>query len=84
MSVFPFLSYMSMLVHIVLVVGTNDCIQTNHGDVVHCCTKFSCVSRILLLSMSLDSILVSNVVSVSGPYTELHERVYLHCSCFGT
>ena len=34
--------------------------------------------RILLL-MSLDSILVSSVVSVSGPYTELHERVYLHC-----
>ena len=24
--------------------------------------------------MSLDSILVSSVVSVSGPYTELHER----------
>ena len=38
----------------------------------------------ILLSMSLDSILVSSVVSVSGPYIELHERVYLHCSCFGT
>ena len=30
----------------------------------------------IVLSMSLDSILVS---SVSGPYTELHECVYLHC-----
>ena len=38
------------------------------------------IVRILLL-MSLDSILVSSEVSVSGPYTELHERVYLHCSC---
>ena len=38
----------------------------------------------VLLSMSLDSILVSSVVSVIGPYTELHERVYLHCSCCGT
>ena len=38
----------------------------------------------ILPSMSLDSILVSSVVSVSGPYTELHERVYLHRSCFGT
>ena len=37
----------------------------------------------ILPSMSLDSILVSSVVSVSGPYTELHERVYLHRSCFG-
>ena len=32
--------YMSMLVPIVLVVGTKDCLQTNYGDVVHCCTKF--------------------------------------------
>ena len=32
----------------------------------------------MLLSMSLDSILVSSLVSVSGPYTELHECVYLH------
>ena len=31
----------------------------------------------MLLSMSLDSILVSSAVSVSGPYTELHERVFL-------
>ena len=31
---------MSMLVPIVLVVGTKDCLQTNYGDVVHCCTKF--------------------------------------------
>ena len=38
----------------------------------------------ILPSMPLDSILVSSVVSVSGPYTELHECVYLHCSCFGT
>ena len=38
--VFPFLSYMSMLVTIVLVVGTKDCLQTNYGDVFHCCTKF--------------------------------------------
>ena len=36
----------------------------------------------ILMSMSLDSILVSSVVSVSGPYTELHEHVYLHCSFF--
>ena len=32
----------------------------------------------IVLSMSFDPILVS---SVSGPYTELHECVYLHCSC---
>ena len=31
---------MNMLVPIVLVVGTKDCLQTNYGDVVHCCTKF--------------------------------------------
>ena len=40
MSVFPFLSYMSMLVAIVLVVGTKDCLQTNYGDVVHCFIEF--------------------------------------------
>ena len=34
---------------------------------------FKKIVRILLL-MSLDPILVSSVVSVSGPYTELHER----------
>ena len=39
-SVFPFLSYMSMLVPIVLVVGRKDCLQTSSGDIVHCCTKF--------------------------------------------
>ena len=39
-SVFPFLSYMSMLVPIVLVVGTKNRLQTNYGDVFHCCTKF--------------------------------------------
>ena len=33
-SVFPFLNYMSMLVPIVLVIGTKDCLQTNYGDVV--------------------------------------------------
>ena len=38
----------------------------------------------ILPSMSLDSIVVSSVVSVSGPYTELHKCVNLHCSCFGT
>ena len=27
-------------VSIVLVVGTKGCLQTNYGDVVHCCTKF--------------------------------------------
>ena len=27
-------------VPIVLVVGTKECLQTNYGDVVHCCTKF--------------------------------------------
>ena len=31
---------MNMRVPIVLVVGTKDCLQTNYGDVVHCCTKF--------------------------------------------
>ena len=31
---------MSMLVPIVLVVGTKGCLQTNYGNVVHCCTKF--------------------------------------------
>ena len=31
---------MNMCVPIVLVVGTKDCLQTNYGDVVHCCTKF--------------------------------------------
>ena len=29
-----------MHVPIVLVVGTKDCLQTNYGTVVHCCTKF--------------------------------------------
>ena len=38
----------------------------------------------ILLSMSLDSILVSSVMSVSGPSSELHERVYLHYFWFGT
>ena len=31
---------MNMRVPIVLVVGTKDCLQTNYGNVVHCCTKF--------------------------------------------
>ena len=31
---------MNMRVPIVLVVGMKDCLQTNYGDVVHCCTKF--------------------------------------------
>ena len=31
---------MSILVPIVLVVSTKDWLQTNYGDVVHCCTKF--------------------------------------------
>ena len=34
--------------------------------------------------MSLNSILVPSVVSVSVPFTELHEHDYLNCSCFGT
>ena len=38
---------MSMLVTIVLVVGTKDCLQTNYGDVVHCCTKFLFVNCLL-------------------------------------
>ena len=38
----------------------------------------------ILLSMSLDSILVPSVVGVSVPFTELHEHAYLYCSCFGT
>ena len=38
-KVLPYL-VMSMLVPIVLVVGTKDCLQTNYGHVVHCCTKF--------------------------------------------
>ena len=51
------------------------------------CITLLCIQPIqilrILLSMSLDST-ISNVVSVSGPYTELHERFYLHGSCFGT
>ena len=31
---------LSMLVPIALVVGMKDCLQTNYGDAVHCCTKF--------------------------------------------
>ena len=31
---------MNMRVPIVLVVGTKDCLQTNYGNVVHCCTMF--------------------------------------------
>ena len=31
---------MSMLVPIVLVVGTKDCLQTNYGNVVHCYSMF--------------------------------------------
>ena len=31
---------MNMRDPIVLVVGTKDCLQTNYGNVVHCCTKF--------------------------------------------
>ena len=34
--------------------------------------------------MSLDSILVPTVVSVSVPFSELHEHAYLYCSWFGT
>ena len=29
-----------MCVPTVLVVDTKDCLQTNYGDFVHCCTKF--------------------------------------------
>ena len=97
----------SKFVPIVLVVGTKDCLQTNYGDVVHCCTKFYVCQLFIstwktlifitlehfpfffdvvctqvhclpindyenkkivriLMSMSLDSILVSSVVSVSA------------------
>ena len=38
----------------------------------------------IVLSMSLDSILVPSVVGVSVPFTELHAHAYLYCSCFGT
>ena len=31
---------MNMRVPSVSVVGTKNCLQTNYGDVVHCCTKF--------------------------------------------
>ena len=83
-----------MLVPIVLIVGTKYCLQTNYGDVV----KFIAVQSFNFLSvhvkylystlalnmhLPLDFILVSSVVSVSCPYTELRERVYLR-SCFGT
>ena len=47
------------------------CLPTNYeNNVVN-------IVRILLLSMSLhrDSIIVSSVVSVSGPYAELDKRV---------
>ena len=48
-SVFPFLSYMS-LVTIVLVVGTKHCLQTNYGDVVKFITvpSFMCVDFLLV------------------------------------
>ena len=45
---------MNMLVPIVLVVGTKDCLQTNYGDVVHCCTKFHVCQ--LFISIYMDNI----------------------------
>ena len=47
---------MSMLVPIVLVVGTKDCLQTNYGDVVHCCTKFH-VCQLFISTWNLYSTL---------------------------
>ena len=101
----PFSVSMSMLVPIVLVVGTKDCLQTMamlfiavpsfmcvncllvHMENIYIayspffdvvCTQVNCLPinnyEKKMLSMSLDSILVSSVVSVSGPYTE---RVYI-------
>ena len=32
---------------IVLVVGMKDCLQTNYGNVVHCCTKFHACQLLL-------------------------------------
>ena len=43
---------MNMRVPIVLVVGTKGCLQTNYGDVVHCCTKF----HVYQLFISMDNI----------------------------
>ena len=55
------------------------CLPTNYDDNY-------CHHNIvgILLSMSLDSILVPSVVGVSVPFTELHEHAYHYCSCFGT
>ena len=56
------------------------CSPTNYDD-NYCCHNIGGI----LLSMSLDSILVvPSVVRVSVPFTELHEHAYLYCSCFGT
>ena len=44
---------------------------------VHCLPMSSKKIVRILLSVSLDSILVSSVVSVSGPYTELYTRTCL-------
>ena len=55
------------------------CLPTNYDD-NYC--RHNIVG--ILLSMSLDSILVSSVVGVSVPFTELHEHAYLYCSCCGT
>ena len=52
------------------------CLPTNYDD-NYC--RHNIVG--ILLSMLLDSILVSSVVRVSVPFTELHEHA---CSCFGT
>ena len=55
------------------------CLPTNYDD-NYCRHNIAGI----LLSMSLDSILVPSVVGVSVPFTELHEHAYLYCSCFGT
>ena len=55
------------------------CLPTNYDD-NYC--RHNIVG--ILLSMSLDSILVPSVVGVSVPFTELHEHTYHYCSCFGT
>ena len=63
MSVFPFLSYMSMLVPIVLVVGTKDCLQTNYGDVVkfNAVPSFMCLNFLLVHGRYLYSTLALNM-----------------------
>ena len=54
---------MSMLVPIVLIVGTKDCLQTNYGDVVKLIAvpSFKCVNFLLVQGKYIYSTLVLNM-----------------------